>query len=69
MTELISSAADAGIEILTLDFRGDNERAARLYQSVGFAEYGRLPGFVAFGAARYDRVLYARDLRQRINAS
>jgi ribosomal protein S18 acetylase RimI-like enzyme len=69
MTELISSATDAGIEILTLDFRGDNERAARLYQSVGFTEYGRLPGFVAFGAARYDRVLYARDLRQRANAS
>jgi len=64
MTELISSAADAGIEILTLDFRGDNERAARLYQSLGFTEYGRLPGFVAFGAARYDRVLYARHLRE-----
>jgi ribosomal protein S18 acetylase RimI-like enzyme len=64
MTELISSAADAGIEILTLDFRGDNERAARLYQSLGFTEYGRLPGFVAFGTARYDRVLYARHLRQ-----
>ena len=65
MTELISSAAKAGIEILTLDFRGDNKRAARLYQSLGFTEYGRLPRFVAVGAARYDRVLCARDLRQR----
>jgi ribosomal protein S18 acetylase RimI-like enzyme len=69
MTELISSAADAGIEILTLDFRGDNERAARLYQSLGFTEYGRLPRFVAVGAARYDRVLYARDLLQRTDAA
>jgi ribosomal protein S18 acetylase RimI-like enzyme len=63
MTELIRSASRAGIEVLTLDFRGDNERAARLYQSLGFAEYGRLPRFVAVGTARYDKVLYARDLR------
>lgn len=65
MAGLISSAAEAGIEILTLDFRGDNERAARLYKSLGFTEYGRLPRFVSVGTARYDRVLYARDLRQR----
>lgn len=63
MTELILSAARAGIEVLTLDFRGDNERAARLYRSLGFTEYGRLPRFVAVGPARYDKVLYARDLR------
>ncbi|MBV9446253.1 MAG: GNAT family N-acetyltransferase [Streptosporangiaceae bacterium] len=67
MTELITSAADAGVEILTLDFRGDNQRAARLYQSLGFTEYGRLPAFVAVGAARYDRVLYARDLRAPVS--
>jgi len=68
MTELIGSAARAGIEVLTLDFRGDNDRAARLYRSLGFTEYGRLPRFVAVGNARYDRVLYARDLRQRDHA-
>ena len=65
MTELISSAVRAGIEVLTLDFRGDNERAARLYRSLGFTEYGRLPRFVAVGAARYDKIFYARDLRER----
>jgi ribosomal protein S18 acetylase RimI-like enzyme len=63
MTELVCSAASAGIEVLTLDFRGDNERAARLYRSLGFTEYGRLPRFVAVGSARYDKVFYARDLR------
>lgn len=63
MSELVSSAARAGIEVLTLDFRGDNERAARLYESLGFTEYGRLPRFVAVGSARYDKVFYARDLR------
>ncbi len=67
MTELISAAAGAGIEVLTLDFRGDNERAARLYRSLGFTEYGRLPRFVAVGPARYDKVCYARNLRQHGN--
>lgn len=63
MTELVRSATGAGIEILTLDFRADNERAARLYRSLGFTEYGRLPRFVAVGPARYDKLFYARDLR------
>jgi ribosomal protein S18 acetylase RimI-like enzyme len=63
MDELIAAAITAGVEVLTVDFRGDNERAARLYQASGFSEYGRLPGFVSFGGARYDRVMYSRDLR------
>ena len=63
MADLVHRAAQAGIEVLTLDFRGDNERAARLYQSLGFTEYGRLHRFVAVGPARYDKILYARDLR------
>ncbi len=63
MDELVSAAVDAGIEVLTLDFRGDNDRAAKLYRSLGFSEYGRLRRFVAVGPARFDKVLYARDLR------
>jgi ribosomal protein S18 acetylase RimI-like enzyme len=63
MSELVRTATRAGIEVLTLDFRADNERAARLYRSQGFTEYGRLPRFVAVGPARYDKVFYARDLR------
>jgi len=62
MQELISAAAEAQVEILTLDLRGDNLPAARLYESLGFHEYGRLARFVAVGAARYDTVFYAVDL-------
>ncbi len=54
MTELISRAASIGIEILALDFRGDNDRAAALYRALGFREYGRLARFVAVRSARYD---------------
>jgi ribosomal protein S18 acetylase RimI-like enzyme len=60
---LIEAARSAGIEVLTLDARGDNERALSLYHSAGFAEYGRLRDFVAVGVRRYDKVFYALDLR------
>ena len=63
MTELISAARAAGVEVLTLDFRGDNEIAGRLYRSLGFTEHGRLRRFVAVGELRYDQVLYSLDLR------
>jgi ribosomal protein S18 acetylase RimI-like enzyme len=62
-TALIADARAAGIEVLTLDARGDNTAALGLYRSLGFTEYGRLPGFVAVGADRYDKVLYMADLR------
>jgi ribosomal protein S18 acetylase RimI-like enzyme len=60
---LIDSARNAGIETLTLDVRADNSGALRLYQRLGFTEYGRLPAFVAFGPYRYDQVLLCNDLR------
>ncbi|MFC7532878.1 hypothetical protein [Actinoplanes sp. GCM10030250] len=49
--------------VLTLDLRGDNSGAAALYRSAGFHQYGRLERFVAVGGARYDKLLYALDLR------
>ncbi|MFD6423956.1 GNAT family N-acetyltransferase [Streptomyces sp. NPDC060198] len=61
---LIAEARRAGIEVLTLDARGDNSNALHLYQSLGFSEYGRLPDFVAVGARRYDKVFYMLDFRQ-----
>lgn len=61
---LIADAGRAGIEVLTLDARGDNVSALRLYRSLGFTEYGRLPDFVAVGDRRYDKVLCMRDLRR-----
>lgn len=62
---LIGAARAAGIEVLTLDARGDNAAALHLYRSLGFTEYGRLRDFVAVGSRRYDTVFCALDLRDR----
>ncbi len=64
MIELVEAATDAGVEVLTLDLRGDNIQAMALYESIGFKRYGPLERFVAVGARRYDKVFYALDLRQ-----
>ncbi len=61
---LVNDARAAGIEVLTLDARGDNTNALHLYRSLGFSEYGRLPDFVAVGERRYDKVFYLLDLRR-----
>ncbi|MEU6132901.1 GNAT family N-acetyltransferase [Saccharopolyspora sp. NPDC047091] len=61
---LVESARAAGVEQLTLDFRGDNHAAEHLYRSEGFVECGRLPGFVApADGTRHDKVLHVKDLR------
>ena len=65
MTALIAAARAAPVEVLTLDLRGDNDRAAALYESLGFRRYGRLERFVAVGDRRWDKLLYALDLRDR----
>jgi ribosomal protein S18 acetylase RimI-like enzyme len=62
-TALIEQARREEIEQLTLDLRVDNTPAVSLYGSLGFREYGRLPGFVAVGDQRYDRILCVLDLR------
>lgn len=62
---LIADAREAGIEVLTLDARGDNTNARRLYRSLGFTEYGRLPGFVAVCERRYDKVFCMLDFRRQ----
>ncbi|WP_030674427.1 GNAT family N-acetyltransferase [Streptomyces rimosus] len=61
---LVGDARRAGVEVLTLDARGDNDHALRLYRSLGFTEYGRLPDFVAVGERRFDKVFYMLDLRR-----
>jgi ribosomal protein S18 acetylase RimI-like enzyme len=61
---LVDSARAAGVEVLTLDARGDNIHARHLYRTLGFSEYGRLPDFVAVGERRYDKVFYMLDLRR-----
>ncbi|WP_198940371.1 GNAT family N-acetyltransferase [Micromonospora sp. CB01531] len=62
---LIADARRSGIEVLTLDARGDNSSALHLYRSLGFTEYGRLPDFVAVGERRFDKVFYMLDLRRQ----
>lgn len=64
-TALVAAAVDADVEVLTLDLRGDNVRAERLYESLGFVRYGLLKDFVAVREARYDKVFMALDLRAR----
>ncbi len=66
---LIASARAAGVEMLTLDVRGDNAGALHLYRSLGFTEYGRLKDFVAVGSRRYDTVFCALDLRENRGAA
>jgi ribosomal protein S18 acetylase RimI-like enzyme len=60
---LVADAAAHGVEVLTLYVRGNNHAAMALYEACGFTARGRLPDFVAVGDERWDRVLYALDLR------
>jgi ribosomal protein S18 acetylase RimI-like enzyme len=60
---LVEDARRHGVETLTLDVRGNNRAAMALYESLGFIARGRLPDFVAVGEQRWDRVVYALDLR------
>lgn len=62
---MIADAGRAGVEVLTLDARGDNSGALHLYRSLGFTDYGRLPDFVAVGELRHDKVLCMLDLRRK----
>lgn len=64
MNILVASARDIGVEVITLDLRGDNGRAIALYESLGFERYGLLGGFVAVGDQRFDMHLFALDLRR-----
>jgi ribosomal protein S18 acetylase RimI-like enzyme len=64
VSALLADARAAGVEVLTLDARGDNANALHLYRTLGFTEYGRLPDFVAVGERRYDKVFCMVDLRR-----
>lgn len=64
MNALIASAHDLNVEVITLDLRGDNTSAIRLYQKLGFERYGILPDFVAVGDKRCDKHFYSLDLRR-----
>ncbi len=61
--DMLAQARAAGVETVTLQCRGNNHGAIRLYRRWGFAEFGRLPDFVGVGDERWDKVLMAVDLR------
>lgn len=63
VARLVASARSAGVELLTLDARGNNHGALRLYARHGFVVTGRRPDAVAVGAERFDSVLMHLDLR------
>src|SRR5699024_6474246 len=60
---LIDHARKVGVEILTLDCRGNNHAAMHVYRRLGFTEYGRIPDFVAIDNERWDNVYFSLDLR------
>jgi len=63
MTALITDAAQTGTELLTLECRGNNHAAQRLYAGLGFVVTGRRPDAIAVSDDRFDQVLMHRDLR------
>lgn len=60
---LVEDAADVGVELLTLECRGNNHAALARYASLGFVVTGRRPDAVAVGDERFDQMLLHRDLR------
>jgi ribosomal protein S18 acetylase RimI-like enzyme len=63
MQLLVDDAREQGIEVLTLDCRGNNHGAQRMYAALGFRVTGRLPDVLAIGDERFDQVLMHLDLR------
>lgn len=61
---LVEDARAAGIELVTLDCRGNNHGAQRLYASLGFVVTGRRPDAIRIGDERFDQVLMHLDLRR-----
>ena len=63
VTALVELARSRGKELLTLECRGNNHVAQRLYARCGFAVTGRRPDAIAVGDDRFDQVLMHCDLR------
>jgi ribosomal protein S18 acetylase RimI-like enzyme len=59
VTALTEHARDQGVEVLTLDARGNNHAAHALYESLGWERCGRIPDFIAVGEERWDRVFFS----------
>ena len=59
---LVADAQRHGVEVVTLEVRGNNHGAIALYESCAFTRCGLIPNAVANGSARFDIVLMAREL-------
>ena len=65
MQALIAAAKTTPLEQLELDVVSTNETAIRLYQRVGFVEYGRHPRTMKYRDGSYaDTILMMLDLRR-----
>lgn len=60
---LVADCRAAGVEAVTLDCRGNNHAALRMYARLGFVVTGRRPDWIAVGDERFDQVLMHLDLR------
>jgi ribosomal protein S18 acetylase RimI-like enzyme len=58
----LADAATHGVEVVTLEVRGNNHGAIALYERCGFTRAGLVPNAVADGADRFDLVLMVREL-------
>ena len=59
---VVADAEWHGVEVVTLEVRGNNHGAIALYESCAFSRCGLIPNAVANGSARFDIVLMAREL-------
>jgi len=61
---LIAAAREAGFEQMELEVVSDNERGIKLYEKMGFKEYGRRPNSFKYKDGTYaDMTLMSLDLR------
>jgi len=61
---IVAHAQQHGVELLSLEARGNNHGAVALYESLGFRRAGLLPNAVAVGRTRYDVLTMCRELER-----
>lgn len=64
MRSLVEHARAHGVEMLSLDVRGNNHGAQAMYESLGWQRSGVIPDFIAVGDQRWDRVFYYLELQR-----
>ncbi|HEY0703701.1 MAG TPA: GNAT family N-acetyltransferase [Candidatus Acidoferrales bacterium] len=62
LAEAVMEHARARVELIQLSVVSENEAAIRLYQDLGFVEYGREKKALKQGGRYYDEIWMARDL-------